>query len=216
MKLPPVIIHLSGIFSINHPFWGSPIYGNPHINVYICVCTQTCPAKATFFPYISSSLGELQRVSQMKGVLRNKQHRQTSSQILISLGRLRSWRAKIIQIHFVVQSLHHPWQVFHNTWWMFVCLPHSRSKRFWMILDYLQFVSTICLSREASTRFHWRRNARPHAQINTVMFNHQHVWLVLFINGVFRCNLDNGCIYIYLYARMYVMYVCMYVCMYVM
>ena len=27
----PQITHFSGIFSINHPFWGSPIYGNLHI-----------------------------------------------------------------------------------------------------------------------------------------------------------------------------------------
>ena len=28
----PQIIHFYRIFSINHPFWGSPIFGNTHIN----------------------------------------------------------------------------------------------------------------------------------------------------------------------------------------
>ena len=41
--VPPVIIHFRlGCSLINHPFWGTPIYGNPYI--YIISLELTCIA----------------------------------------------------------------------------------------------------------------------------------------------------------------------------
>ena len=42
----PQIIHLKGFSLINHPFWGNPIYGNPHIVSPFLWIQVGCLAKA--------------------------------------------------------------------------------------------------------------------------------------------------------------------------
>ena len=42
-RVPPKSLILIGFSIMSHPFWGTPIFGNTHIYIYICIPILGCP-----------------------------------------------------------------------------------------------------------------------------------------------------------------------------